>query len=458
MKKSRFLSFLLTVALVFSLSVPYAGAYHSDIVDAMHVDAKAALLVELDSDMILYEQNAYERVYPASITKVMTALLVLEAVDNGVLSLDDVITAGPTTWQGLDESSSNQKIQVGEQLSVQDLLYCLMVASANEAANVLAVAVSGSIENFVDRMNERAEELGCTGTNFVNPDGMPSLDHYTTAYDLYLIAKEAMKNETFCSIAATTECYIEPTNMTETQRHFFNTNGLLSNKKYQGYMYPYATGIKTGSTSDAGYCLLSSAERDGRSLICVMMGCENPTDSAGTVQRLQFSESSRLLDWGFKNFSTHTILDSTDPVAEVPVTLSSECDYISVVVDGTLDAFLPNDVIASDFEWTTELPESVEAPIQAGDKIGTLTLTLEGEEYGSVDLVAVNDVERSQVLVVQRALLNVLHHWPYFVLGLVVLAILVFLLFRLSRAVRRRRRYSGRPGQGTTSYRGKRGR
>lgn len=458
MKKTRFLSFLLTLAFVLSLAVPYAGAYHSQIVEDMHVDAKAALLVDLDSDFILYEQNAYERVYPASITKVMTALLVLEAVDEGKLSLDQIITAGPTTWQGLDETSSNQKIQVGEQLSVEDLLYCLMVASANEAANVLAVAVSGSIEAFVERMNERASELGCTGTRFTNPDGMPSLDHYTTCYDLYLIAKEAMSNETFCSIVATTECYIEPTNMTETQRHFFNTNGLLSNKKYEGYMYPYATGIKTGSTSDAGYCLLSSAEREGRRLICVMMGCENPTDSAGTVQRLQFSESSRLLDWGFKNYSVHTILDSTDPVAEVPVTLSSECDYISVVVDGTLEAFLPNDVVASDFEWTTDLPESVEAPIQAGDKIGTLTLTLEGEEYGTVDLVAVNDVERSQVLVVQRALLNVLHHWPYILLGLIGLALLIFILLRVVATVRRRRRYSGPRGHGTTAYRGKRGR
>lgn len=459
MKKSRFLALFLSLVMVLSLSAFSAGAIESEIVSSMSVQAKAALLVDMDTGYIMYEQNAYEKAYPASITKVMTAALVLDAVQEGTLSLDQVITAGDTAWQGLDSSSSNQNIQVGEQMSVEDLLYCLMVASANEAANILAVAVAGSIENFVGMMNAKAAQLGCTGTNFVNPDGMPDDNHYTTAYDLYLIAKYAMQNETFRTIVSTKEYYVEPTNMTETRRHFFNTNGLLSTMKYSNYYYEYCIGIKTGSTDAAGYCLLSAAEKDGQRLICVMLGCENPKDEAGNVQRLQFSESSRLLDWGFNNFSYQTILNTSTPVAEVPVTLSTESDYVSVVVDGTIEAQLPNDVTSEDFEWTTDLPESVEAPVHAGDKLGTLTVTQGGEIYGTVDLVAVNDVERSQFLVVKQQISNVLHSWQFVLIVMLIIVLILALVIRAKVVAARRGRYGGRRTSGKRgggNYRGKR--
>ena len=273
MKKIRFLSLILTVSILFSLCVSSAGAFDSEIVSSKTVQAKAAILVDMDTDYVMYDLNAHEKMYPASITKVMTAALTLDAVSEGKLSLDEIITAGPTAWQGLDTSSSNQNIQVGEQMSVKDLLYCLMVASANEAANILAVAVAGSIDNFVAMMNAKAAELGCTGTHFVNPDGMPDNDHYTTAYDLYLIGKYAMQNETFRTIVKTPEYYVEPTNMNGNRRHFFNTNGLLSNKKYAGYYSENCIGIKTGSTDSAGYCLLSAAEKDGQRLIAVVLVC-----------------------------------------------------------------------------------------------------------------------------------------------------------------------------------------
>lgn len=459
MKKSRFLALFLSIVMVLSLSAFSAGAIESEIVSSMSVQAKAALLVDMDTDYIMYEQNAREKVYPASITKVMTAALVLDAVQAGTLSLDQLITAGDTAWQGLDSSSSNQNIQVGEQMSVKDLLYCLMVASANEAANILAVAVAGSIENFVGMMNAKAAQLGCTGTNFVNPDGMPDDNHYTTAYDLYLIAKYAMQNETFRTIVSTKEYYVEPTNMTESRRHFFNTNGLLSTMKYSGYYYEYCIGIKTGSTDAAGYCLLSAAEKDGQRLICVMMGCENPKDAEGNIQRLQFSESSKLLDWGFKNFSYQTILNASTPVAEVPVTLSAESDYVSVVVDGTIEAQLPNDVTSDDFEWSIDLPESVEAPVHAGDKLGTMTVTQGGETYGTVDLVAVNDVDRSQFLVVKQQISNVIHSWQFVLIVVLIIVLILALLIRSKVVAIRRGRYGGRRTSGKRgggNYRGKR--
>ncbi|MBR1780439.1 MAG: D-alanyl-D-alanine carboxypeptidase [Oscillospiraceae bacterium] len=421
--------------------------------DSMSVQSRAALLVDMDTDLVMYEQNAHTKSYPASITKVMTALLVLEAVEDGQLALDQMITAGESAWQGLTEAEVGQKIQIGEEMSLEDLLNCMMVASANEAANILAATVSGSIEAFVDRMNERATELGCEGTHFANPSGMPDDNHYSTAYDLYLIAKEAMTHDRFRTIVSTIEYYVEPTNMTERQRHFFNTNGLLSNKKYAGYYYENCIGIKTGSTTAAGYCLLSAAEKEGQTLICVLLGCENPKDENGEPQRLQFSESTRLLEWGFKNFSVHTILDATDPVAEIPVTLSSECDYVSVIVDGTLEAQLPKDITGNDFDWTTELPDSVEAPISAGQKLGTLTLTLDGEDYGTVDLVAVNDVTRSDLLALREDVLRIIQSWQFRIAVIAVVVVALAVVLRIIYVRHMRRLYGDRRKR---DYRGKR--
>ena len=446
MKKLRFIPILLSLSLVMSLFTMTAGAYQSDIVDAMEVEARSVLLVDPESDFILYEQNAYAKAYPASITKVMTAVLVLEAIDRGELALDQIITADRTAWTELDWTSSNQNIQAGEEMAVKDLLYCLMVASANEASNILAVAVSGSIDAFLEDMNVRAAELGCTGTHFMNPHGMPHEEHYTTAYDLYLIARHAMTFPLFREMVACDEYYVEATNLSD-QRHFYNTNGLLSNKKYSGYYYEYCTGIKTGTTDAAGYCLLSSAEKDGESLICVMLGCENPKDENGNIKRYQFTETIRLFKWGFENFSVHTILDAKLPVAEVPVTLSSECDYVSVIVDGTLEAQLPNDITSEDFDWNVELVDTVEAPVMAGDKLGTLQLTLDGEDYGTVDLVAVNDVARSPVLAAREKLLDIVTSWPFLLVCGLIVVIAAALIIRGRVVAARKRRYTGRRGQ-----------
>jgi serine-type D-Ala-D-Ala carboxypeptidase (penicillin-binding protein 5/6) len=450
MKKKRFLSLLLSLVMVLSLCLSNASAMNSEILSSMDVQAKAAMLIDMDTDYVLYEKNADEQSYPASITKMMTAYLVLKAVDEGKLSLDQVITAGDTAWQGLDSSSSNQNIKVGEQMTVENLLYCLMVASANEAANILAVAVSGSIEAFVEEMNSAATELGCTGTHFVNPHGMPDANHYTTARDLCKIAKAAMSNSTFRKIVSTQEYYIEPANMTETRRHFFNTNGLLSNKKYQGYYYEYCIGIKTGSTDAAGYCLISAAEKDGQTLICVVLGCENPTDESGTVQHLQFSESKRLFEWGFKNFTKRTILDTSTPIAEVPVTLSTENDYVTVQPAESISSQLPNDVNISDFQWITDLPDSVEAPVEAGQVLGTVTVTLDGDSYGTVDLVAVSSVSRSSFLATKHSINLFLHSWQFMlIVTLIALAIIALIVLRIV-TIHRRNTYTGR-----RRYRGK---
>ncbi|MCD7843592.1 MAG: D-alanyl-D-alanine carboxypeptidase [Clostridiales bacterium] len=446
MKKRSFFSLFLIFALMVSMLVPTAAASSSAILDDMEIDAQAALLVDMDTDVVLYSDNADEAICPASLTKVMTALLVFEHIEAGDLSLDDKVTAYDDCWFDLDSTSSNQNIQPGEVMTVEDLLYCMLVASANEAANILAETVSGSTDSFVEEMNTRAKALGCTNTNFVNTHGMPDDDHYSSCSDLYLIAKAAMGYSTFREIVSTTEYYVDATNLSE-KRHFFNTNGLLSNLRYSGYVYSSCIGIKTGTTDEGGYNLLAAAEQSDKTLISVVIGCETTTASDGTVNYTHFSESSRLLQWGFDNFSTITIVDKKDTYGSVPVTLSTDADSVSVAPEESIEAELPNDITADSFTVVPTLRSSVEAPVQKGDVLGTLVLYLDGEEYAAVNLIAVNDVEASVFLKRRAMVLDLLSRWYIKALLVLVAVAILALILRLTlfRKVRRNRygSYSG---------------
>lgn len=233
--------------------------------------AKATLLIDPDTEEILYARNIHERLYPASLTKIMTASLVLEAVDSGALTMDTVLTASETALAGLPADGSNAGIKAGEELTVRDLLCCVMVVSANEACNVLAEAVSGSVAVFVDAMNAKAKALGCEDTHFANTNGLQDIQHYTSAWDMYLIVKSARTHPDFMTLANTRMAEIPATNLSA-QRTYYTTNHLISTWRSAKYLYSGAEGIKTGSTSDAGLCLVSSATRSGRSLISVVLG------------------------------------------------------------------------------------------------------------------------------------------------------------------------------------------
>ncbi len=432
MKKSRFLALLLLLALL----LPTAAFALEDPAPA----ATAALLVDATYDEVLYELNAHEKRYPASITKVMTALLTLEAVDRGELALTDIITAPSGIHNGLSADSSTANIKSGEQLSLLDLLYCVLLPSANEACNVLAYVVAGGVDDFVALMNQRAAELGMTGTHYVNTHGLHDEDHYTTAWDIWLLAREAMKNETFREIVSTAEYTVPATNVSE-ERLFYNTNALLSQLKYRGYVYQPAIGIKTGSTGEAGLCLVSAAEMDGRTLYCVVLGAELARQEDNSYKRMNFSETIRLFDWGFDNFSYRTILESSDPVAQLEVTLS-DTDHVLVRPEGSLSALLPNDLDVSEFTQTVTLDaESVEAPVTEGQVLGKITLSYDGEEYGSLDLVALNDVERSELLYrIDRAEKFFAQTWVRVAIVALIVLILLLIITGSVRGKRKRRR------------------
>ena len=255
MKKYRLLPiFFLLLALTASLAAPAAAA------EPFSVDATAAILVDADYNEVLYEQSADERRYPASITKVMTGLLTVEAIDRGELSMDTVVTLGDDLYTGIGEGGSTQGLKAGEILTVQDLLYCALLPSANEACNALASTVAGSIPAFVELMNQRAAALGMTGTHFVNTHGYHDDAHYTTARDIAKMCAEAMKHPDFRQIVSSVRYDVPATNL-HAARELHDTNALVSNHRTGniGLLYRYAVGIKTGSTPEAGSCLASAA-------------------------------------------------------------------------------------------------------------------------------------------------------------------------------------------------------
>lgn len=277
--------------LVSLLSVP-ASAF-----EEIDVDARAALLVEKETGEILYEKNAHEKNYPASITKLTVALLVFEAIDAGQLSLDQPITAHESAFEGLSIYGSTAGIKVGEVLTVEQLLQCMLIVSANEACNILAEAVcgEGNISQFVQRMNERAAALGCENTHYVNTSGLHDPDHYTTAWDIYLITRALMPYEKFMEICNSKSAEIAETD--HNQRHVLHsTNRLISNWRELGYLYRDAQGIKTGSTEEAGHCLVSSAVRGDRQLVSVVLGAErSPLPTARAPSPRAFPRPSASL-------------------------------------------------------------------------------------------------------------------------------------------------------------------
>ena len=268
--------------------------------DELTLDAPSALLMEKQTGTVLFAKDEHTPREPASVTKVMTLLLTMEAIDSGALSYDDTVTGSA---HAASMGGSQIWLKEGEQMRVEDLIKAVCIVSGNDAAVALGEHLAGSEEAFVARMNERATELVCEHTHFANATGLHNSQHYTTAWDLYLITREAMKHDKFMEICNSKSYTVPATNMTDKPRELHSTNFLISNWRARGYVYRDAQGIKTGSTPEAGYCLISSALRGSRHMISVVLGAERVTLEDGvTIQTRSFSETSRMFDWGFDNF------------------------------------------------------------------------------------------------------------------------------------------------------------
>jgi D-alanyl-D-alanine carboxypeptidase (penicillin-binding protein 5/6) len=417
---------VLAAAAIFFTACPLPSYAIEDI----DVDAGAAILVDPDLNMVIYEENADKKMYPASTTKIMTALLTLENA-----KLSDTVTMTKADFTGIDSSSSSGGLKEGETVTVESLLYCLMLPSANEAANALARHVSGSIPDFVKLMNKRAKQLGCTGTHFANPNGLHDKKHYTTARDLEKIAQKAMENKTFATIVNTAQKKLPATNM-QGERIIYTTNNLILRKSDPVY-YDYCYGIKTGHTTPAGYCLVSTATKSGHTYISVVLDCE--ANKSGAAK--SFTETKRLFQWAFENYTSQTLVKAGETVTEVPVRLSSEKDYVVLATDSDLKAVVPTDLDVDKLDIQQHLPKDVTAPIEAGQKIGSMTVSYGGKEYGSVDLVATSDVSVSKVLYYADKLENFFSSTFFKICCIVILIlVLIWLFLFFSRRQRQKKR------------------
>ena len=456
MKTRRFLSAFFLVVLLFSMTVtPFAQADDpaAKQVTDPNIQAKAALLVDRETGAVLYEKNKDQELYPASLTKIMTALLVLEAVDQGSLTLDQEITASASAFSTLSSDGSSANIKAGETLTVENLLYCMLVVSANEACTILAEAVAGSVDGFVTMMNDKAQALGCRHTHFVNPTGLHDSQHYTSAWDLYLITREALTHDRFMTICDTAQITIPATNLSA-ERTLYTTNYLLSTWRALGYRNKNAHGIKTGSTSDAGHCLVSSAAKGSLSFLSVVLGAERVV-SNGRADVQSFSETTRLFEWGFENFSYQTVLSPNDMLASVPVTLSKEASSVALHCTEDVEVLMPKVLTSEDLTRTIRFrSKSVEAPVEQGDQLAEVTLSYGDTVYATVPLVAVASVSASRSLVIlsqiqaffQRTAVRVV----CVVLLLLIIALVVWKLtigrrrYRYGKSVRQKRNYRGR--------------
>ena len=351
--------------------------------DDLALQCKSALLLDGASGQVLYEQNADEKCYPASVTKIMTMVLIMEAVNAGTISPDDMVAV---SQEAADMGGSQVYLYPGEQRSVDEMMVAIAVGSGNDAAYAMAEFVGGTYGNFIQMMNDKAAELGMTGTHFVNPHGLHDEDHYTTASDLGKLAFYAAGLPGLLDYTSIYEYEFRPEPNLLT---LWNTNRLL--KWYDG-----TVGMKTGYTEEAGRNLVAVAERDGLRLISVVLGCGE--------RQGHFRESMDLLNYGFNTFSRQVIYEKGATVAEVPVS-KGESDSVALVA--AADAgYTCRKTETAEITRSVALQESLEAPVAQGDVGGVLTLYKDGQELQTVDLVAAADVPKGGLFRTWKKLLR----------------------------------------------------
>ncbi len=316
--------------------------------------------------------------YPASTTKIMTAILAIENCD-----LSEKAKVSKNAVYSVPSGYTIAKLVPGEEMSIEDLLYGLMLNSANEAANVLAEHISGSVEDFAILMNKKVEELGCKNTHFLNANGMHNDNHYTTAEDLAIITKYCMQNETFRKIVSTVKYELPTTEQYHNNdRIMINTNALITPSSQ--YFYEYAIGVKTGFTTQAGNCLVSCAKKGDIELICVTLKAGSTSNSTS----YRFADNKALLEYGFSNFSTKSIIEKDEIIKKIEVqNATKDSRNINAIAKETISDFILNNIDMSTAKIDINLKENIEAPIFSGDIIGTVTYTISGKSY-TTDLVA----------------------------------------------------------------------
>ncbi len=437
----KLIIFVLVFSAIISCAFSFpASASYDDAAKSLKLHSEHYILISLDNGTVIFQKNPDKQCAPASLTKIATAAVVLENCKD----LTAVVTASEQAIDSLKGTgSSNAGIKVGETFTVDDLLHLLLIESANDAAMMLSEYVGGTTENFVKMMNELAEKLGCDNTSFVNPHGLDDEYQFTTPRDIVTIAQHALTFPLFKEIVGKTTYTVNATNMTG-ERHIINTNYLM-NAAYADYYCQYASGVKTGSTSKAGKCVVSTASNKGYNYICAVMGAPLINiDSDPIEENCAFVDCKTMFDWVIKNLRYTKVAESGQIVAEVPVKLSRAADYVTLVPAEDHFEFIPtgNDAGSVLIEpIKSGLPASVNAPVKKGQKICEANILYAGKSIAKIDLVASNDVERS-IVRTAFAVVKKITASPAVKAALAVAAALIILLIVLRiKAVAEKKRY-----------------
>ena len=401
---------LFMIKTVFAESISYqANITHS--ATAPEIDfpiySEGAVLIESSTGKILYGKDENKKLYPASTTKILTAIIAIEKYN-----LTEKITASNSAIMAIPSGYSNAAIQPGESLPLQDLLDLFLIHSANEIGYILAENISGNIDEFAKLMNQKASEIGCKNTHFTNPSGIHNTEHYSTAYDMALIAKYCMKNESFRNIVSKTSCTINATDKYQ-ERYFKNTNDLLDKKSK--YYYEYAIGIKTGFTSQAKNCLIAASKKDNMELITVALGAEATDDGRSG----RYVDTINLFNFGFNNYKFQQLANANTIIKEISIeNATKDTKNLSLILEDNITALAPANADLSKINYSLDIPENISAPISKGDVLGKITYTINGIDYSS-NLIASNNVEEFNFSLSTTQIIS----------ALIVLFILIKLLF-----------------------------
>lgn len=405
--KNLFNIFILFIIILFNIMTTSFGA-----TEEVSTYSPTCLLMEASTGKVIYEKNGYEKAYPASTTKIMTAILTLEHCN-----LTDVATASYEAVYSVPVGYSNANIQVGEELTINQLLNVLLINSANEAANVLAEHIAGSIGSFATMMNAKAEEIGCLNTHFVNPNGVHNENHYSTAYDLALMGRYAMKNDIFREFVNTKFYTLPATNKYLTNDRVFGTTNELLKKdtrdSVDNYYYEYCTGIKTGYTNAAKSCIVASAKKDDIEYIVVILGA-GTTDNGLSARYL---DCKTLFNYAFENYTVKKLNDEQADLKTINIpngTLSTK--HLKVKIQDEINVLLKKSTDTTNLTPTVEINKDLSVPIIKNSIVGKITYTIDGNEYTS-NLIAGNNVYESNTVT------NIL--------TIVSIIIVLYLLFKL---------------------------
>lgn len=382
---------ILLLVFVFVIQIKFSYGYKNE----LNIYSDSAILMDFKTGTILYSKNSNEKMYPASTTKILTAIIALEECN-----LDDMVTVSKSAISVIPPGYSSANLLESEQISVKDLVTVFLVHSANDAGYVLAEHISGSIDEFANLMNKKATEIGCKDTHFTNPSGIHDENHYTTSYDLSLIARYCMLNKNFRNIVSQKSCTINRTNKSDV-RTYKNTNDLINPSSK--YYLEECVGIKTGYTSQAKNCLISACSKNNLALICVVLGSNQMSNGESS----RYQDSINLFKYGYSNYSVKTFANKDDIIKNIEVKNGTkETRNLDLILEDSISGLLKNSENIPDASIT--LNDNISAPIAKGTVLGTISYNIDNMQY-TKNLIASHDVNKDDfTLLILELLLGII--------------------------------------------------